>query len=118
MGSLPQCVSKENNVVLGAEMTSNSISIENAVKDSKTTKNSKTSSRQCSDSAQIQGAGTNKVNIFLGASGTEDDSGSGSNNSGSVSRHYNRKLFHRRQRIPPKKLEVRTPSVQDSENSG
>ena len=38
-------------------MTSNAISIENAVKDSKTTKNSKSSSRQCSDSAQIQGAG-------------------------------------------------------------
>ena len=60
---------------------------------------------------------TNKVNIFLGASGTEDDSGSGSNNSGSQNRHYNRKLYHRRQRIPPKKLEVRTPSVQDLENN-
>ena len=57
---------------------------------------------------------TSKVNILLGASGTEDDSGSGSNNSGSA-RHYNRKLFHRRQRIPPKKLEVRTPSVQELE---
>ena len=55
--SLPQWVSKDNNVVLGAEMTSNAVSIENAVKNSKASNSSISSNRQCSDIAQTQGAG-------------------------------------------------------------
>ena len=62
-----------------------------------------------------------RVNILVGASGTEDDGDSGSNNSNSNKNvNYNqkdRKHFHhhKRSRLPPKKLEVRTPSVQDLE---
>ena len=59
-----------------------------------------------------------RVNILVGASGTEDDGDSGSNNSNkNVNYQKDRKHFHhhKRSRLPPKKLEVRTPSVQDLE---
>ena len=60
-----------------------------------------------------------RVNILVGASGTEDD---GSDNSSNKNVNYqkDRKHFHhhKRSRLPPKKLEVkRTPSVQDLEKT-
>ena len=61
-----------------------------------------------------------RVNILVGASGTEDDGDSGSNNSNkNVNYQKDRKHFHhhKRSRLPPKKLEVRTPSVQDLEKT-
>ena len=61
-----------------------------------------------------------RVNILVGASGTEDECDSGSNNSNkNVKYEKDRKHFHhhKRSRLPPKKLEVRTPSVQDLEKT-
>ena len=57
-----------------------------------------------------------RVNILVGASETEDDSGNNSSNK-NVNYQKDRKHFHhhKRSRLPPKKLEVRTPSVQDLE---
>ena len=69
--------------------------------------------------------------MVLGASGTEDDgeasggSGSNTSNTNSKKHYHSKKHFHhqRRQRLPPKKLEVGIPlAVQDLEeimaNSG
>ena len=76
-----------------------------------------------SSSSRLKGnldSSQTRVNILVGASGTEDDGDSGSNNSSNKNVNYNqkdRKHFHhhKRSRLPPKKLEVRTPSVQDLE---
>ena len=58
-----------------------------------------------------------RVNILVGASETEDDSGNNSSNKNVNYNQKDRKHFHhhKRSRLPPKKLEVRTPSVQDLE---